>query len=209
MKDKKLLIVVVGIILMIGIIVTVIFNFKEVKLTQEEIDKLVEDSYLNILVEIENYDPNNYDKEKLLDAGMRIANKLELAKMPTDEQSNWQYVLHNDMVKILSELTGIQMNKPIIIEEYKYYYPYNEEKQCYEIIPMGTDWVGIGEIKSVTKKGNTYYIECSADNIPENIYVDSVKLQLEYMPQNEFVKYQIKSITSTQKTTLPEKLQNI
>lgn len=207
----KISAIIIAVIVILCLAISMFFYFNNEKIDEETVNAIVKDSYLDILINMQNYSKDNIDKQKMLEAGMRIARELELVQQDVRE-----YVLEEDISKILSQLTGVDMNEPIIINEFKYYYPYNVENKCYEIIPMGTDWIHLDKIKSIKKKGDIYILDCSAKNYIGELngyeyidYIDSVKIELQYMKNNELVKYQINSITSTQRLELPENAQNV
>lgn len=208
MKKRIVLLVIIAIILALGAWYIISQKYKEtnvVQLEESEITKLMEESYLDILVNMQEYSKNNIDEQKLLEAGMRIAGNLELVK----QSGKFQCVDKEDVHKIMSQLIGKKIDKPIVIEQF--YYTYNRTSEVYNIIPMGTDWIHLDNVKSAKKIGNIYYIECSAKNIfePYVDYIDNITLELKYMPNNDLVKYQINSIKSTQRLIYPMNAKDI
>lgn len=208
--NKKIIAVFV-VILFLFLTCVVLWGFESKKqFTQEEIQMLVQNSYLDILVNIENYPQEDINNEVVLETAMRIARELGLVEFD-ESKSNFEYVQSSYIEKIVFELTGKQLTEPIIVDYFKYYYPYNAEFNIYEIIPMGTSWIHLENINNIENKGNIYYIDCSAKLKDGDyyIYVESVKLELEYIKENDFVKYQINNIESTTRYYLPEKAQNV
>ena len=57
---------------------------KVVTVTKDMEEKIVDDSFLNILVQIRTFDSLNIDYEPLLEAAMRIADALNLYETPED-----------------------------------------------------------------------------------------------------------------------------
>ena len=207
LTNKKIIVV---IFLLLLCIVAMLFIPKEEKLTEEDINKIIKDSYLDILVDMGTYSKEEPHNQIVQEAAMRIACELNL-KQFDETKSNYEYVTNDNIKKIVSELTGTKLETPITVDYHKYYYPYNEELDVYEIIPMGTDWIHLGEIRSIEKDGNIYKLDCIA-KLQEGdyySYIDSVKIELEYKPKNEVIKYQINSITSTDRYFLPDYAPNI
>lgn len=172
---------------------------KTVEVTDlEKIQKIKEDSFLNILLQIRTFDSLNVSYEPLLEAAMRIAGELDLYQIPQDG-TYIEYVPRNTVHKLIYELSGIHVNEPIVIEDF--YYLYDQEGDYYYIVPIGSDWLELKEISSIhyTSTSNQYIIKCSAENLTDyslkTIY-PNVELRLKYKPSNTYIKYQLDSINS-------------
>lgn len=174
-------------------------NEKTVEVTDtEKIEKIKEDSYLNILLQIKAFDSLNVNHELLLEAAMRIAGKLDLYQVPTSG-AYIEYVPRNIIHELIYELSGIRINEPIIIEDF--YYLYDTEGDYYYIVPIGSDWLELKDISSIhyTSSSDQYIINCSAENITDyalkTIY-PNVDVRLKYKASNNYVKYQLISINA-------------
>lgn len=172
---------------------------KYTKITNEsEIQKIIDESYLDILVQIKNYNNTTDHSKEILEAAMRIARENNLVK----EISNniyIEYVDEKDIHQIIFELTGKEVQNPLEFEDF--YYLYNAENKYYYIIPIGTDWIHYKEIKNVEKNQteNTYQIKCDANLLyeTEEIIYEELILTLKYIPNNTYAKYQLLNITQT------------
>ena len=172
-------------------------NEKTVQVTDsEQIEKIEKEAYLNILLQIKTFDTLNISYEPLLEAAMRIAGELGLYQT-TDSGAYIEYVPGNIVHELIYELSGIRIDKPIIIEDF--YYLYNSEHNYYYIVPIGSDWLELKEISSIHYASNSdqYIIKCSAENLSDyaikTTYPD-VDLHLKYKASNNYIKYQLISI---------------
>lgn len=215
--NKKVIIIIL--ILIIAIIVAMILNKddsipepvqpnipittespddKVVTVTKDMEEKIVEDSFLNILVQIQTFDSLNVDYEPLLEAAMRIADALNLYETPEDGVY-LQYVPKDVVHEIIFELSGIRIQDPIVIEDF--YYLYDEENDYYYVVPIGANWMYLDEIKSISySKSDMYIINCSSEIGTEDYDIKTtypnMELRLKYKPTNKYVKYQLISINS-------------
>lgn len=169
---------------------------KTVEVTDEMIEKIREDSYLNILLQIQSYDPLYVNYEPLLEAAMRIASEQGLLETNT-EGVYLEYVPKNVIHDIIFELVGIKIEKPIVIDDF--YYLYDEEGDYYYVVPIGVTWMQLTDIKSMTYSNTDQYIvKCSAKMGSEEMGYTSiypnVEVKLKYKPNNKYVKYQLLSI---------------
>lgn len=171
-----------------------------------EISKIVTDSFLDILVETKNYSNKDINYEDMLKASMRIARELNLFEEMSDENTFYEYVPEDTIHEMISELTGKKVEDPIRIEDF--YYLYNEEENYYYVVPVGTDWIHIEEIKEVRKikNGEYYLITCSTSFSDDGLaFYDSgdVKIILKHCTDNKYIRYQLVSMEYT-KGTLEE-----
>ena len=169
---------------------------KIVEVTDDMIDKIKEESYLNILLQIQSYDPLYVNYEPLLEAAMRIASEQGLLETNTDGVY-LEYVPKSVIHDIIFELVGIKIEKPIVIDDF--YYLYDEEGDYYYIVPIGVTWMQLTDIKSMTYSNTDQYIvKCSAKLGSEELGYASiypnVEVKLKYKPSNKYVKYQLLSI---------------
>lgn len=170
---------------------------KTVEVTDaEQIEKIVTDSYLNILLQIKTFNSLNISYEPLLEAAMRIARELDLYQTPEDG-TYIEYVPRSTIHDLIYELSGIRINDPIIIEDF--YYLYDENGDYYYIVPIGSDWLELAEVTSIhyTDDSDQYIIRCRAQNLSdyalETIY-PNVEVRLKYKANNTYLKYQLVSI---------------
>lgn len=163
----------------------------------EKIQKITNDSYLNILLQIKTFDSLNVNYEPLLEAAMRIARELDLYKIPDDVNTYIEYVSRDIVHELIYELSGIRINEPIIIEDF--YYLYDSEGDYYYIVPIGSEWLELQKIDSIhyTADSDQYIIHCSAENLTDyaikTTYPD-IELRLKYKASNNYIKYQLISI---------------
>lgn len=170
---------------------------KTVQVTDlEQINKIKDESFLNILLQIKTFDSLNISYEPLLEAAMRIAGELNLYQTSTNG-AYIEYVPRNTVHELIYELSGIRIDEPIIIEDF--YYLYNQENDYYYIVPIGSDWLELKELTSIhyASTSDQYIIKCSAENLSDyaikTTYPD-VDLHLKYKASNNYIKYQLISI---------------
>lgn len=170
---------------------------KTVQVTDlNQIEKIKNESYLNILLQIKTFDALNISYEPLLEAAMRIAGELNLYQTP-NTGAYVEYVPRNIVHELIYELSGIRIEEPIIIEDF--YYLYNAENDYYYIVPIGSDWLELKEISSIhySSTSDQYIIKCVAENLSDyaikTTYPD-VDLHLKYKASNNYIKYQLISI---------------
>ena len=224
--DKR--IVIVLLLIIIAIIVTLIINKqnepvvnpsgeiinpvvnpdkeeeKTVEVTEEIASKIKEEAYLNILLQIKNYDNiTGPDYETLLEAAMRIAEKQGLYQTP-DDGAYVEYVPKSTIHDIIFELTGEKVQDPIIIEDF--FYAYNAENDYYYVVPLGANWMELDKIKSITytKSTDQYTVHCSGQEGTEDygmvITYPDIELKLKYKSSNKYIKYQLVSMESGKST---------
>ncbi|MBR4111084.1 MAG: hypothetical protein IKK43_05305 [Clostridia bacterium] len=171
-----------------------------------EISKIVTDSFLDILIEVKNYDKKEINYEDMLEATMRISRELDLFEEMSTDTNFYEYVPENTIHSMIAELTGKKVNSPIVIEDF--YYLYNEESKYYYVVPVGTDWIHIEDIKEVKKikNGDFYVITCSTSFSEDGLtFYDSgdIKVTIKHCPDNKYIRYQLTSMEHS-KGTLEE-----
>lgn len=159
-----------------------------------EISKIVTDSFLDILIEAKNYNDKEINYENMLEVAMRISRELDLFEELSTDTNFYEYVPENTIHSMIAELTGKKVNSPIVIEDF--YYLYNEEDKYYYVVPVGTDWIHIEEIKEVKKikDGEYYILTCSTSFSEDGLtFYDSgtVKVTLKHCPENKYIRYQL------------------
>jgi len=172
---------------------------KKVEVTEDMSNNIKQDSYLDILIQIKNFNNLNVNYEPLLEAAMRIASSQKLVVEP-EEGVYFEYVPKDIVHDIIFELTGVRITEPIIIEDY--YYQYDEEGDYYKIVPLGSNWLKLNDVTSISyvKEGDQYLVICSASGGDENIgdveIYPEMEIRLKYKPSNKYVKYQVVSIST-------------
>lgn len=171
-----------------------------------EISKIVTDSFLDILIEAKNYNEKEINYEDMLEATMRISRELNLFEELSTDTNFYEYVPENTIHSMIAELTDKKIDSPIKIEDF--YYLYNEEGKYYYVVPVGTDWIHIEEIKEIRKikNGDYYTINCSTSFSEDGLtFYDSgdVKITLKHCPDNKYIRYQLINMEHT-KGTLEE-----
>lgn len=169
---------------------------KLVEVTKDMQDKIIEESYLNILVQIQAFDMLNVNYEPLLEAAMRLAASLGLVKTET-EGIYLEYVPKDIVHEIIYELSGVRVKDPIIIDDF--YYLYDAEKDYYYVVPIGANWMEIKKIKSITySKSDAYIIKCECVLGNEDYGIETsfpnMEVMIKYKPSNKYIKYQLISI---------------
>lgn len=190
---KKVIIAFVVVLLLVGVAVGFWVNRNSEKtLSNVETAKLATESYLDILVNIGEYPDDRAKDDLLLEAAMRIARELDLVQTET-EPIYIEYVPRTVIHQIIEELTGKKQETPIVEEGF--YYLYDEEKDYYYIVPVGTEWVHYGTLKSATEKGDIYEVHCTIEDSSEfgvsKVIYDDVKMVLERNTKNQYVKYKL------------------
>ncbi len=164
---------------------------------QKEISDLVTDSFLDILIEAKNFDISQINYEDMLQATMRISRELNLFHEMSNDIDFYEYIPEEIIHKMIFELTGEKVKSPIDIKDF--YYLYNDEAKYYYIVPVGTDWIHIDEVKEVRKinNGEYYTIVCSTylteESVGEINYGD-ITVTLKHCPGNEYIRYQLVSM---------------
>ena len=192
--NKKITIIITAIIIVMLIVFSFIFNGLGNAKNEEEISKIRDESYLDIIVNLGDYSSTSYDDEKLLDVAMQLAEKLGLLNESNEDENYVQYVNENDLHSIIYELTGNVIEAPIEIEDF--YYLYDSEHGYYFYRPASPKYFQVKEISSVKEKGSTLNISCSIKKTEdyEELDLNNVKIKLTYMPENVFIKYRVDKI---------------
>ncbi len=171
---------------------------KTVEVTDEMIEKIKEESYLNILLQIQSFDSLYANYEPLLEAAMRIASAQELVEVQMDG-IYLEYVPRTVIHDIIFELSGMRIEEPIVIDDF--YYLYDEEGDYYYIVPIGVSWLELEEINSITysKKDDQYIVKCSGSQGTEEsgliTHYPNAEVRIKYKPNNKYVKYQLISVS--------------
>ena len=170
------------------------------ELNDLESSKLTNEAYVDILVNIEKYNGEDVENYKLLEAAMRIARELNLVQS-VNEPMYKEFVPRETIHTIIRELTGKQIKDPI--EEEDFYYLYDNENDYYYIVPVGTDWIHIGNVKAAYKKGNEYTLYCSCVasdyNVGSTTVYDDMQIVLNKNNNYKYIKYSLKLIETSKR----------
>lgn len=174
---------------------------------KSEISKIVTDSFLDILVEGKNYSSSEINYEEMLKATMRISRELNLLKEMSTETNFYEYVPENTIHTMISELTDKKVSNPIKVEDF--YYLYNETEKYYYVVPVGTDWIHINDIKEVrnVNDGEYYTVICSVCISEDGITtynIGDVTTTLKHCPENKYIRYQLVNMEYTKQ--IPEEI---
>ena len=170
---------------------------KTVEVTEDMTAKIKEESYLEILLQIQSFDSLYLNYEPLLEAAMRIASVQGLIETQTDGVY-LEYVPRNVVHDIIFELSGTTVTAPIVIDDF--YYVYSEEGDYYYIVPIGVSWMELMDINSISysKNQDQYVIKCAGNIGSEDSGIvtsyPEMEVRLKYKPNNKYVKYQLISI---------------
>lgn len=170
---------------------------------KEQISDIVTDSFLDILIEIKNYNSSEINYEDMLKATMRISRELNLLQVMSTDNNFYEYVPQNTIHSMITELTDKKVSKPINIEDF--YYLYNEENQYYYVVPVGTDWIHINEIKEVRNINNGEYFvitcsTCVSDDGISSYDSGDITATLKYCPKNKYIRYQLVNMKHSEGT---------
>ena len=172
---------------------------KLVEVTDDKVEKIKEEAYLGILLQIQAFDSLYTNYETLLEAAMRIASEQGLLQVNSDG-IYLEYVPRDVVHDIIFELSGVRVDEPIIIDDF--YYLYDAEGDYYYVVPVGVYWMQLQDINTImySKQDDQYIINCSAKLGSEESgmitsYPD-IELRLKYKPNNKYVKYQLISIVT-------------
>jgi hypothetical protein len=197
----KKAIIIISLLIFTYLLVFLIYNFTTTEETitdQTLLNQLAEEMNLDYILNLDNYPSDNSSQARLLEAGMRLAKKYGFMH----EESNpeyIEYVAKDDLHLILKELTGKSFNKPIVINDF--YYQYDEEKDRYFVIPVGSDWKVLDSISKITSHNGIYTVECKITYMDEdmNEFEAPSTVKLKYIKNNKYIKYRIVEV----KTDLP------
>ncbi len=170
---------------------------KTVEVTEEMIEKIKDESYLSILLQIQSFDAFDVNNESLLEAAMRIASAQDLVQSQEDGMF-LEYVPRSVVHDIIFELSGVKVTEPIEIEDF--YYLYDKSGDYYYVVPVGVNWLHLKEINSINyeKSSDQYIIKCSgrigSQEDGEITDFDNIEVRLKYKSTNKYVKYQLVSI---------------
>ena len=189
MKKHTLIYIIVIFIIAIAISFTLTLGKNEIK-DETKISQIVQDSNLEILLTLGNFERANYEISKLLETSMKISEKIGCMNENV-ENGYIQYVNADELHEIITQLTGIQMEAPIQIEDF--YYVYDSENEYYYCVPIIISSYSIDSINHIYENNGTFTIESSISKKQDGEIVDAktVTTTLKYVEENTYAKYQI------------------
>lgn len=183
------LIVLVVVVALISLFAFSSGSKNEVK-EEKDISKIVEDSNLEILLNLENFASNMYSEEKLLQVAMMYAEKNGYMN-ENSEEGYMEYVNRGELHAIMKELTNIQVEAPIQIEDF--YFVYDSESDYYYCIPVDYSVYQISKINHVYKTADGYTIECVATKTQDGEITSekTFTTKLKMLEDGSYVNYQV------------------
>ena len=171
---------------------------KSVEVTEEMAKNIKENSFLDILIQIKNFNNLNINYEPLLEAAMRIGAAKGLLQTQT-EGVYLEYLPRSVVNDIIYELSGVRVTDPIIIDDF--YYVYDQEGDYYYVVPIGANWLQLNGVDSISyTKDDLYIVKCTAsggnEDYGEYTLYPSMELKLKYKPSNKYINYQLISIST-------------
>lgn len=189
---KKNTIVYLAVIVLLTAIISIFCftkNKSQIKDTNE-ISEIVNNSNLELLLNLENFDEKNYSEEKLLIASMEYASKNGFMN-ETTEGMYIEYINKSELHDIIYELTNITVEAPIQIDDF--YYVYDSENEYYYCVPISYPKYQITNINNIYQKDNIYTITCQAKKISDNEVIKEVSITttLELIEDGFYTNYKI------------------
>ena len=192
---KKFFLPALALLFILTFITIILTSNTTVEITSTtEIEAIKQDSNLDILVNLGNFSGENYSENMLLDVAMQYADKLNLMNELNTDDNYLQYVNKEDLHNIIYELTDITIEAPLEIDDF--YYLYDGENSYYYYLGVSPTYYSVSRINKIERTSNKYVINCSIQkNEDGEIFsLDNVLVTLNFMPNNNIVKYQIKEI---------------
>ena len=193
---KKFLLPVISLILIIIIVIVLLFSNTTKEITSTaEIEVIKQDSNLNLLVNLGNFSKENYSESKLLDVAMQYASHLNLMNELNNENTYLQYVNKDDLHNLIFELTALQIEAPIEIDDF--YYLYDSENSYYYYLGVSPVYYEISKINKIERNNNKYFINCSIKKSEDGeiTTIDNVLITLNFLAENNIIKYQVEEIS--------------
>lgn len=190
---KNVLIYLTIAIIVIGIIsfIFILKSKNEIK-DQNEITKIVTNSNLELILNLGNFNSEDYSEENLLQTAMMFAERNAYLNESNDE-NYFEYINYTELHDIIYELTGITVEAPIQIEDF--YYRYDSENEYYYCVPLNFSTYELSNINHIYKNDDTYTIECTATKTEDGEIIEekTVTTTFKYIENNFYSNYQIVS----------------
>lgn len=190
MKKNTLIYLILLIVIVTIITAFFFFNTKNEIKDSTEISQIISDSNLEILLNLGDFNQNEYSDEKILQVAMLLAS--EKGYMNESTSTNYfEYVPQSDIHSIINELTGIIVEAPIQIEDF--YYQYDSENEFYYLLPSMPPLYTISQINHVHLDDNIYIIESVSTKKEDGkiISEDIITTKLKLVENNSYINYQI------------------
>ena len=190
MKKNTLIYLLILIIITVLISAFFLFGGKNEIKDQTEIARIIEDSNLEIIHNLSDFNTSNYSTSKLLEVSMLLAEKKGYMN-ESDSGDFLEYVSQSDIHSLIRDLTNISIEAPIQIEDFNY--RYDSENEYYYKIPLETSTYKISSINHVYEKDNIYTIEAISIKTEDGeiIAEDTITTKLEYIKTNTYTTYQV------------------
>ncbi len=194
--NKQMIIATISVILAVIIVIVVLLSSNSTITNSEEIEQFVQDSNLDIIVNLGEATNSTYTDSNLLDVAMQLAEENDLYYEYDDENMYVQYATREDIHLIISDLTGNVVEAPIEISDF--YYLYDSENDYYYFRPATPSYFKVTQINSLDKKGDNYTVNCliskTVDTVEES---HEAEISMTYKKDNSIVKYKINKIKYT------------
>lgn len=188
---KNVLFYVIASVAVVLIIIGVIFLKNKNEITNSnEILNIVRETNLETILNLGNFEKDNYSEKDLLVVAMKFAEKNGYLN-ETEDGIYVEYVTKSDLHDIINELTGISIEAPIQIEDF--YYVYDSENEYYYNAGVAITEYEISEIKHIYKNDEFYTIECTATKTEDGEIVanNEITTKLKKNADNFYVDYQV------------------
>lgn len=187
MNKKVLFYVGASVIVLLMIIGIVAVKYKNEVTDPNEILKVISETNLETIINLGNFEKNNYSDKDLLAVAMKFAEKNGYMN-ETSEGIYVEYVSKSDLHEIISDLTGIVIDAPIQIEDF--YYIYDSENEYYYNVGIEVPEYEISNVNHLYKNDDFYTIECTATKtedgeiIAQNTVVTKLKKNIDSLYTN-------------------------
>lgn len=189
---KKFLLPVIALIsIAIVTIFICIFGANKDITSKEEIDTIKQDAHLDILVNLGNFSKDSYSESMLLDVAMQYATEIGLANDGNQDDVYFQYVEKDTLHTLISELTGLYIEAPIVIDDF--YYLYDSENSYYYYLGSSPEYFKISKINKIERNGEKIFINCdiSKNEDGESTNMNNIAITLGINPKNNLTKYSV------------------
>lgn len=169
-------------------------SFKKNITSQEEIETIMQESHLDILINLGNFSKDSYSESMLLDVAMQYATAIGLAVEENLSDIYFQYVEKDTLHNLIAELTDIYIEAPIVIDDF--YYLYDSENAYYYYLGSSPEYFKIFNINKIERNGEKILINCdiSKNEDGEVTNINNVLIKMSLRPKNSFTKYRIDQI---------------
>lgn len=190
MKKNILFYIITSVVIVLIIVGVIALKNKNEITNSNEILNIVRETNLETILNLGNFEKDNYSEKDLLMVAMKFAE--ENGYM--NETSNGvyvEYVNKSDLHEIVYELTGISIEAPIQIEDF--YYVYDSENEYYYNAGIEVTEYEITNINHIYKSDEFYTIECQATKTEDGEIIADNKIitKLKRNEEGFYVGYQV------------------